>query len=110
MEEKKGYLKAVGIDKSFKMKTNHGSVVAEIYDLEGLKAAIEKAPAEAILFHMDNRNDFAAWIGGVVLCSTLSEVVQKIEPNHSDVEHTRNQLIETLDLGIKIMKEIQRQG
>jgi len=49
---------------------------------------------------MDNRNDFAAWIGGVVLCSTLSEVVQKIEPNHSDVEHTRNQLIETLDLGI----------
>ena len=55
MEEKKGYLKAVGIDKSFKMKTNHGSVVAEIYDLEGLKEAIEKAPAEAILFHMAAR-------------------------------------------------------
>jgi hypothetical protein len=40
MDEKKGYLRAVGIDKSFKMKTNHVSVAAEIYDLEGLKAAI----------------------------------------------------------------------
>jgi hypothetical protein len=37
-------------------------------------------------------------------------VVQKIEPNRSDVEHTRSQLVETLDLGIKIMKEIQKQG
>jgi len=110
MDEKRGYLKAVGVDKSFRMKTDHGSVVAEIFDLEGLKAAIEKAPPEAILFHMDNRNDFAAWVGNVISCTTLSEVIQKIEPNRANVEHTRSQLVETLDLGIKIMKEIQKQG
>ncbi|HEX55464.1 MAG: hypothetical protein DRO94_02105 [Candidatus Altiarchaeales archaeon] len=104
--EIKNYLRPVESENSFKLKRDHDVVIAEIHDIEGLRNAIEIVPGDVIAFHMDNRNDFAAWIESIVGCNTLGKALQEIQLNSEDIESTRRKLVEVLDLSISLMKEV----
>lgn len=96
------YLKSVKDEHSFKLKTDHGSVFAEVLMLEGLSAEIKKAPDEAIVFHMKGRNDFASWVKDCVGDWWLGSRMEKIEL--SDPAVTKFRLVKTLDERINKLK------
>jgi hypothetical protein len=100
-------MRSVDDSRSFKLKSDHHRVVAEVFDLEGLRDAISDAPDEAIVFHLSGKNDYAAWIGAVLGSKTLQEEIGKIDPNAGPVK-ARQELLDTLDLGIKVLKEIEK--
>lgn len=100
-------MRSVGGHESFKLKRDHHVVVAEIFSLEGLRDAIREAPDEAILFHLSGKNDYAAWIGNVLGSKTLQEEVCRIDSSAGS-KKAREELLDTLDLGIKVLKEIER--
>ena len=100
-------MRSVETHESFKLKRDHHSVIAEVRDLQGLKAAIREAPDEAVLFHLQGRNDYAAWIGGVIGSSALQEAVSKVD-HCMGAEKAREELVTTLGLGIKVLKEIEK--
>lgn len=100
-------MRSVKDHESFKLKRDHQSVVAEIYDLAGLRDAIREAPDEAILFHLSGKNDYAEWIGAVLGSKTLQEEISRIDSSGGP-KKAREELIDTLDLGIKVLKEIER--
>ena len=98
MEEKKElhpYLKAVKGEHTFKLKTDHNNVVAEIAVLEGLCENIKKAPGDAIVFHMSGRNDFAAWIKDAVGDWWLGSKVEKVQLKTP--EETRAALVRVME-------------
>ncbi len=100
-------MRSVENHESFKLKRNHHSVVAEIFDLAGLRDAIRDAPDEALLFHLDGRNDYAAWIGAVIGSRTLQEAVGQVDRSMG-AERARQELVDTLDVGLKVLKEMER--
>ncbi len=89
------YLKAVKGGQSFQLKTDHGSVVAEIAMLEGLCENLKKAPGDAIAFHMSGRNDFAAWIKDAVGDWWLGSKVEKVQLKTP--EETRAELVRVME-------------
>jgi DNA-binding Xre family transcriptional regulator len=98
MDEKKElhpYLKAVKQEQVFKLKTSHGQVVAEVMMLEGLCESLKKAPGDAIVFHMNGRNDFAAWIKDSIGDWWLGSKVEKVELKAP--EDTRNALVRVME-------------
>lgn len=99
------YLRSVDPERAFTLKNGSGEVVDEIMDLEGLRNALSSAPGDAILFHMDNRNDFAAWVGDVISCGSLSRALQDIPVSPKNVEKTRKDLLSSMDLAIGLLKE-----
>jgi hypothetical protein len=100
-------MRSVEAPESFKLKRDHHSIVAEIFDLEGLRDAIREAPDEAILFHLSGKNDYAAWIGNVLGSKAMEEVLSRIDSSNGP-EQVRQELLDTLDLGIKVLKEIEK--
>lgn len=100
-------MRSVESHESFKLKKDHQSVVAEIFDLPGLRDAIQDAPDEAILFHLDGRNDYAAWIGAVLGSKALQEAVGQVD-NSMGAGKARQELLDTLDVGIKVLNDIAR--
>ena len=96
------YLHPVHKDSSFKLKSDHDTVIQEIHQLEDLHKAIERAPPEAIVFHMNERNDFANWIGDVVGYQILSQKVNEIELD--EPERTRWKLVGALYKGVYLIK------
>ncbi|MFZ2456461.1 MAG: hypothetical protein WAX07_08290 [Candidatus Altiarchaeia archaeon] len=89
------YLKAVKNEQAFKFKTDHSQVVAEVLMLEGLCENIKKAPGDAILFHMNGRNDFAAWIKDAVGDWWLGSKVEKVQAKTP--EETRTALVRVME-------------
>ena len=110
METKKDFLLPVSPDKSFKLKSDHDQVLAEIHSLEGLLSALEAAPAEALVFHTAGRNDFATWIRDAVRYTSLSHVVDNIRAESGDVEDIRKRLVTVLELAIDLARESQKIG
>ena len=100
-------MRSVEKHESFKLKKDHHSVVAEICDLQSLRDAIDEAPDEAILFHLDGRNDYAEWIGAVLGSKTLQDAVGRVDSSKG-AGVARQELVDTLDVGIKVLKEIER--
>jgi hypothetical protein len=100
-------MRSVKGDESFKFKRDHHTVDAEIFDLAGLRDAIQNAPDEAILFHLSGKNDYAEWIGNVLGSKTLQDAIYHIDSSMGPVK-ARQELLDTLDLGIKVLKEIER--
>jgi hypothetical protein len=100
-------MRSVEGQESFKLKRDHHSIVAEIFDLQGLRDAIREAPDEAIIFHLSGKNDYAEWIGAVLGSKTLQEEVGRIDSN-SGPKKARQELLYTLDIGIKVLKEIEK--
>ena len=56
------YFRKVKPRQSFKLKKNPQELISEILSLEDLLKALERAPPEAIVFHLQGRNDFADWV------------------------------------------------
>jgi len=100
-------MRSVEGHESFKLKRDHHSIVAEIFDLTGLRDAIREAPDEAIIFHLSGKNDYAAWIGNVLGSKTLEEALSQIDSSNGP-DKARQELLDTLNLGIKVLKEIER--
>lgn len=100
-------MRSVEMHESFKLKKDHHVVLAEVRDIRGLREAIREAPDEAVLFHLDGRNDYAAWIGNVLGSRVLQEEVLKVDPRMG-AKKAREELVDTLGIGIKLLKEIER--
>ncbi|MFH1788823.1 MAG: DUF5752 family protein [Candidatus Altiarchaeota archaeon] len=85
------YLRQVGKARAFLLKDDHAHILGEACMLEGLVAALDGAPVDAIRFHMRDGNDFAGWVRDVVgdekLAGILSEIALK------DPEETRRLLL-----------------
>jgi hypothetical protein len=96
------YLRRVGSGQSFKLKRNHDEVVSDCLFLEELRDAIGKAPLESILFHLDGRNDFAAWVNEVVGDLELGRDLEYIKP--SNTVDLRSGLLHVLNSRIKDLK------
>jgi hypothetical protein len=96
------YLRRVDNEKSFRLKRNHDEVLAECFFLEELKDAIEKAPEDAILFHLDDRNDFAIWARESLGDLKLTEDLQYVRPSRT--KDVRSELINVLDSRIRLLK------
>jgi len=88
------YLSKVPTDKSFKFKSDHNTLISELYTLEDLFKAIRNAPSGAIRFHMERKNDFATWVRDVIGDQELSKNLEEIKL--ADIEETRNKLSETV--------------
>lgn len=99
------FLRSVGPDKSFKLKRDHDEYVMDAYSLEGLRCALGKVSDKVIVFHMRDRNDFAAWIGDVFGSDALRDALADVKLDRENLGMTRNALLKTLDLGINMLKE-----
>ncbi|MBN2014680.1 MAG: hypothetical protein JW778_05825 [Candidatus Altiarchaeota archaeon] len=106
MEQQHPYLRPVDLEASFKLKNDHDDVIVEILTLTALKTAIEGVPDTSLIFHMDGRNDFAAWINDVVGCKALSMEFAKVRLNEKHPEETRKQLVKILDYTLTLLEEV----
>jgi len=98
------YLKPVGSEDSFVLKTDHEQIIGQIASLEELRDTLAEVPEDAIAFHMDNRNDFANWLNTAIGCETLSNAVADIELKDNP-EETRQQLLGLLNFTINLLNE-----
>lgn len=96
------YLRRVSSERAFRLKRNHDEVLSECHLLEELKGAIENAPEEAILFHLDGRNDFATWVREEIGDLELGADLERIRP--SKTIDVRSELVHVLDSRIKALK------
>jgi len=91
-------------DHAFRLKTDHGQVIAEISMLEGLCESLKKSPSEAIVFHMSGRNDFATWIKDAVGDWWLGSKVEKVQLKTP--EETRNALVRVMEERIYKLRNV----
>jgi len=96
------YLKKVKSENAFKLKTDHNNVIAEVLLLEGLRDELKKAPDEAVVFHMNGRNDFSSWIKDSIGDWWLGSRIEKLDA--SDASATKASLIKLLDERISKLK------
>jgi len=96
------YLRRVSSERAFRLKRNHDEVLSECHLLEELKGAIENAPEEAILFHLDGRNDFATWVREEIGDLELGADLERIRP--SKTIDVRSELVHVLDSRIKALR------
>lgn len=104
--EQHPYLRPVGLEDSFKLKNDHDEIIVEILTLDALKTAIDGVSDTSLIFHLDGRNDFAAWIENVIGCRALSKEFAKIKLNEKHPEETRRQLVKVLDYTLSLLKEV----
>lgn len=102
------YLKPVGSEDSFILKTDHEQVIGQIHSLEELRDTLVEVPGDAIAFHMDNRNDFANWLNTAISCETLSNAIADVELKDNP-EETRQQLLGLLNFTISLLNEKPRE-
>jgi hypothetical protein len=96
------HLRRVNSDHSFKLKKGEHDIVAECFLLEDLKDAISDAPKEAVLYHLEGRNDFATWVRDIIGDKELSSDLEMIRPSREiDVQA---KIIHVLDSRIKALK------
>jgi hypothetical protein len=96
------HLRRVNSDHGFKLKKGEHDLVAECFLLEDLKEAINGAPKEAILYHLEGRNDFATWVRDIIGDKELSSDLEMIRPSREiDVQA---KIIHVLDSRIKSLK------
>jgi len=96
------YLRRVGVDRSFKLKSSCGGVLCKVDLLTDLVNAVRYAPSDSIAYHMVEQNDFAVWVKKVVGDDTLSERLSEVEFSSSEV--AREKLLEILDSRVKELK------
>ena len=85
------YFRKVKPEQSFKLKKSFQEVVSEIFSLEELLKAVERAPPEAIIFHLHDKNDFADWIEKIIGNEELGEKISQIKLTRP--EETRWKLV-----------------
>ncbi len=96
------YLRRVSSDQAFELKEKHDEVLCRCLFLEELRDALEKAPKEAIYFHLDGRNDFATWVKEVIGDMELSGDLKHAGLfKEADVQ---SRLVNVLDSRIKAIK------
>lgn len=96
------HLRRVHHDYGFKLKKNDHEIIDECFLLEELKEAIEEAPEEAVLHHLNGRNDFAAWVREIIGDRELSGDLELIRPSREmDV---KAKLVHVLESRIKSLK------
>lgn len=96
------HLRPVNPKHSFKLKKNDNEILAECYLLEELRDALKEAPKEAVLHHLDGRNDFATWVRNIIGDKELAGDLELIRPSREiDVQA---KLIHVLDSRIKNLK------
>jgi hypothetical protein len=96
------HLRRVNSDHGFKLKKGEHDLVAECFLLEDLKDAISGAPKEAVLYHLEGRNDFATWVREIIGDKELSSDLEMIRPSREiDVQA---KIIHVLDSRIKALK------
>jgi len=88
------YLRKVSLDKSFILKTDHGSILSEVLRLEELAEKIASSPPEAVAFHTRDGNDFSAWIRDAVGDAELSLRVSGL--SGASAEETRNRVVSAI--------------
>lgn len=88
------YLRRVKDEYSFKLKTDHSEIIAEILFLEDLHKAIQEAPSEAITFHTERGNDFAEWISYAVGDWWLGSQIGAIKK--TDSEKVRSEMLKLI--------------
>ncbi len=79
---------------SFKLMKNSDEMIAEIHSLEEMSRVLEIAPAEAIRFHVNGKNDFAIWIREIVGNESLGEKIDAIQ--FESLEEMRWKLVSTI--------------
>lgn len=89
------YLKNVADHHTFKLKSDELNHLAEVTKVEQLYEELKGAPDEAIVFHMDNKNDFASWIKDCVGDWWLGSKVDKVKLE-GNPSATRSELVQTL--------------
>lgn len=88
------YFRKVKAKEAFRLKKNSREVISEIFSLEDLLKALERAPQEAIIFHLQEGNDFATWVEKVIEHKELAEKLNKIKLTHP--EETRWKLVSVI--------------
>lgn len=96
------YLRKLGDEHAFKLKTTHSNVIAEITLLEDLHKAIQNAPLEAIAFHIKDGNDFANWINYVVGDWGLGSQINTI--TETDPRKAKTKILEVMGGRISRLK------
>ena len=89
------YLAPVNPTSSFKLKTDHGNVVAEVMALEALCSELKRAPDEAVIFHMSRGNDFSAWVKDAIGDWYLGSRIEKV--NFENPAIARSQIVQLLE-------------
>ncbi len=85
------YFRQVKSLQSFKLRKSPQEPVFEIFSLEDLLKGIERAPQEAIIFHLQNGNDFAQWVSEIIGYQELSKKLRQVELTHP--EEARQKLV-----------------
>ncbi|MEA3254746.1 MAG: hypothetical protein U9Q22_02810 [Candidatus Altiarchaeota archaeon] len=98
------YRRKVEEGDSFKLKTSHSRMIGEVSVLEDLYKAIQEAPCEAIVFHMERCNDFAEWISYAVGDWCLGCEMRDVEG--ADPEEARAEMLKILSERINRLKLI----
>jgi hypothetical protein len=88
------YLRKVGADMKFVLKTGHDNIVKEVEMLEELANTLAASSSDAVAFHTREGNDFSAWIAGAVGDNELAEKVAAIKMDTH--EETKNKLISAI--------------
>ncbi len=96
------HLRRVSPDNGFKLKVNDSEVLAECFLLEELKDALIDAPEDALLHHLDNRNDFATWVKEIIGDKELGADLERMRP--SSEADVKAEIVRVLDLRIKTLK------
>ena len=86
----------------FCMKLESGEVVAEVFLLEDLLAALKNSPDETIGFHMRQGNDLALWVRNVVGDGVLADNLTKIQ--YANAGEARQKLIRLVDEKVESLK------
>ena len=88
------YFRQVNPLESFKLRKSPKEPIAEIFSLEDLLMGIERAPQEAIIFHLRNGNDFAQWVNKIIGYQELSKKLKQVKLTHP--EEARQKLVSLL--------------
>ncbi|MBN2014026.1 MAG: hypothetical protein JW778_02490 [Candidatus Altiarchaeota archaeon] len=96
------HLRRVHPHHGFKLKKNDHEIIDECFLLEELKEAIKEAPEEAVLHHLEGRNDFATWVREIIGDRELSGDLELIRPS-IEVD-AKAKLVHVLDSKIKSLK------
>ena len=97
------YLRNVGGDQKFILKTNADTVLAEISHLEDLGEVMSSMPKDSLEFHLQNGNDFASWIQAAVGDAKLADQIRGID--YSNIDSARSQVVSTIRERVDSLKD-----
>jgi hypothetical protein len=103
------HLRKVNLEQAFRLKRNSHETISEIFSLEDLLKAIERAPEDALIFHMKNgKNDFASWVEEIFENEVLSKKFREITLKEENPEETRWKLVGALYNEIAVLRALSQ--